>query len=85
MIPVGGDGRHNAEMPNRRPRLELIAPSASPEEAAAVVAALERFMRATAAVPIAASHGPDPWTRAGLIEGVSRESETGLRDPWINT
>ncbi len=37
-------------MPNRRPHFELIAPSASPEEAAAVVAALERFMRATAPV-----------------------------------
>ncbi len=85
MIPVGGDRRHNAEMPNRRTHLHLIAPSATPEEAAAVVAALERFMRATAPVPIASAHGPDPWTRAALMEGVSRESETGLRDPWINT
>ena len=30
---------------NRRPQLTIVAPSASPEEAAAVVAALERFMR----------------------------------------
>ena len=85
MTPGGYPVRHNPPVPNRRPQFELIAPSASPEEAAAVVAALERFMRATAPVPIAAAHGPDPWTRAGLIEGVSRESETGLRDPWINT
>ncbi len=41
---------------NRRPRLKLIAPSASPEEAAAVVAAVERFMRATAPV-LAATEG----------------------------
>jgi hypothetical protein len=72
-------------MPNRRPQLQLIAPSASPEEAAAVVAALERFMRATAPVPAAAAAQLDGWRRAALIEGVSRESETELPDPWINT
>jgi hypothetical protein len=77
--------RHNARMPNRRPQLQLIAPSASPEEAAAVVAALERFMRATAPVPAAAAAQLDGWRRAALIEGVSRESETELPDPWINT
>ena len=38
-------------MVNRRPQLQLIAPTASPEEAAAIVAALERFMRATAPAP----------------------------------
>jgi len=72
-------------MVNRRPQLQLIAPSASPEEAAAVVAALERFMRATAPVLISAPEGPDGWTRAALLEGVAR-AETGVgRDPWINT
>jgi hypothetical protein len=35
-------------VPNRRPKLELVAPGASPAEAAAIVAALERFMRETA-------------------------------------
>jgi hypothetical protein len=72
-------------MPNRRPQLELIAPSASPEEAAAVVAALERFMRATAPVPVAAPEGPDRWTRAALIEGVARADQGADREPWINT
>ena len=38
-------------MPNRRPKLEIVAPSASPEEAAAVVAAVERFLRDTAPPP----------------------------------
>ncbi|HXD54122.1 MAG TPA: hypothetical protein VN618_05160 [Solirubrobacteraceae bacterium] len=65
--------------------LTLIAPSASPEEAAAVVAALERFMRATAPVLVAAPAPLDGWVRAARIEGVSRESETDLPDPWINT
>jgi hypothetical protein len=72
-------------MPNRRPRLELIAPSASAEEAAAVVAALERFMRATAPVLIAASDRVDGWTRAALTEGVGRAESAGEHDPWINT
>ena len=77
-----------APMPNRRPQLELIAPSASPEEAAAIVAALERFMRDTAP-PLAASvEAVDPWLRAAMLEGVSRD--IGSRppdepDPWINT
>jgi hypothetical protein len=72
-------------MVNRRPRLELIAPSASPEEAAAVVAALERFMRATAPVLVSDFQEPDPWTRAALTEGVSRASVSDPHDPWINT
>jgi len=71
-------------MPNRRPELKLIAPSASPEEAAAVVAALERFMRATAPVPAVAAEEIDPWRRAALLEAVSREHPTDLPDPWIN-
>lgn len=72
-------------MPNRRPELKLIAPSASPEEAAAVVAALEQFMRATAPVPVPPSKAIDPWRRAAIVEGVSREVPPGMPDPWINT
>jgi hypothetical protein len=72
-------------MPNRRPELRLIAPSASPEEAAAVVAALERFMRATAPVPAARAQELDPWRRAAMIEAVSREHPAEMPDPWINT
>ncbi len=72
-------------MPNRRPRLELHAPSASPEEAAAVVAALERFMRATAPTLAAAPEEIDPWRRAALLEGVAREQPLDMPDPWINT
>jgi len=68
--------------------LELIAPSASPEEAAAIVAALERFLRATAAPAgtSAGPAGPDPWQRAALLEGVARTQHgADLTDPWINT
>lgn len=59
-------------MVNRRPKLEIVAPAASPEEAAAVVAALERFMRDTAPVPAplrAPGAGPaSAWARASLLE-----------------
>jgi hypothetical protein len=73
-------------MPSPSSRLKLIAPSASPEEAAAVVAALERFIRATAPAPAAeASRGPEPWQRAAILEGVEREGQSELRDPWIES
>jgi hypothetical protein len=66
-------------------RLQLIAPSASPEEAAAVVAALERFIRDTA--PSAPRPAPtvEPWRRAALLEAVERAAPDDARDPWINT
>jgi ABC-type phosphate transport system permease subunit len=71
---------------NRRPQLKIIAPSASPEEAAAVVAALERFMRETAPVVVAVEPAVDAWTRTALLEGVSREDEMpaawGDPHPW---
>jgi hypothetical protein len=65
---------------NRRPKLTIVAPNASPEEAAAVVAALERFMRATAAPPAPPSARQDPWQRAALREGISRQPVDPL--PW---
>ena len=60
---------------NRRPKLTLVAPGASPEEAAAVVAALERFMRETAPVPVPAGPRRNPWQQAALLEGISRQPE----------
>lgn len=65
---------------NRRPRLSIIAPGASPEEAAAVVAAIEQFMRATAPPPAPAPVRRPAWHEAALIEGVAREP--GLPPPW---
>lgn len=57
---------------NRRPRLSIIAPGASPEEAAAVVAAVEQFMRETAPLPVPPAPAPNPWHQAALREGVNR-------------
>lgn len=60
---------------NRRPRLSIVAPGASPEEAAAVVAAIEQFMRATAPPPAPAAPERNRWQEAALHEGVSRQPE----------
>ena len=60
-----------------RPRLRIVAPRASVEEAAAVVAALEQFRRAGS--PLAAELEPEPvgsaWLAAALQEGVARRPE----------
>jgi hypothetical protein len=73
-------------VPNRRPRLEIVAPSASPEEAAAVVAALERFMRDTAPTPAPPAPRRNPWLRAALLEQTGREPDGptpwGDANPW---
>jgi hypothetical protein len=66
---------------NRRPRLELHGSTASPEEAAAVIAAIEQFLRDTAPPP-SEEEDPkvvSPWVRAARLEGVEREPG---RYPW---
>jgi hypothetical protein len=65
---------------NRRPKLRIVAPSATPEEAAAVVAALERFMRETAPRPAPPPPAISPWQQAALHEGVALSPE--LPAPW---
>ncbi len=65
---------------NRRPKLSIVAPNASPEEAAAVVAALARFMRETAPTPAPSEPEPDRWQQAALHEGVARAPGEPL--PW---
>ena len=66
---------------NRRPKLSIVAPDASPEEAAAVVAALERFMRETAAPRVASPPARNPWVEAALWEGVARHPVEPA--PWL--
>ena len=67
--------------------MKLIASSASPEEAAAIVAALERFMRATASPPpVDAPTTPDGWHAAALLVGVSRDPwATAASDEWLSS
>jgi hypothetical protein len=64
---------------NRRPQLVLRGSSATPEEAAAVIAAVEQFMRDTLPPAAPPDPAPDPWLRAALLEGVAREPDV---DPW---
>ena len=64
---------------NRRPRLELHGSSASPEEAAAVIAAIEQFLRDTVPPPAAEAPRPSPWISAARLESVERAPG---REPW---
>lgn len=68
-----------------RPRIELGAgPGAgampSREEAAAIAAAIEQFMRDTAPPPARAEPRISPWQRAALLEGTRRERSGP--SPW---
>ena len=65
---------------NRRPELTIFAPDASPEEAAAIVAALEQFMRQTAPTPVPPAPRRSAWQLAALYEGVGREPVSPV--PW---
>ena len=63
---------------------QLIAPSASSEEAAAIIAALELFERDRAPQPPGAGGPADRWARAAMLENVVRE-QCDVVEPWINT
>jgi hypothetical protein len=71
-------GRNGKQRP-ARPRIEVRQP-ASPEEAAAIAAAIEQFMRDTAPPPAATGPSLSPWLRAGLFEGTKRVG--GAPSPW---
>ena len=64
-----------------RPSIELVAPAATPEEAAAIAAALERFLHDTAPVLAPPRAAASPWERAALSEGVG----LGAPAPWGDT
>jgi hypothetical protein len=63
-----------------RPRIEVRQAAAGPEEAAAIAAAIEQFLRDTAPPP--AEEGPalSPWAQAGLLEATGRSAED--RSTW---
>lgn len=67
-------------MPNRRPQLEIHGASATAHEAAAVVAAIERFMRDTAPTPAPQAPAHNPWQRTALLEATGREPDAPT--PW---
>ena len=69
-------GRNGKQSPPR-PKIEIEAANASPDEAAAIAAALEQFLVETAP----AAHATPPqnrWQAAALREGVSaRDFQAG--------
>ena len=76
------NGRHSPP----RPRIEIRQAAASPEEAAAIAAAIEQFLRDTAPPPVAAGPGMSPWLRAGLFENAQLDpagpTPWGDPEPW---
>jgi hypothetical protein len=71
--------RNGKQQPSR-PRIELRQSTASPEEAAAIAAAIEQFLRDTAPPPGLADPPMSPWQRAGLFESTGRDP--GAASPW---
>jgi len=69
-----------------RPRIELRQSGASPEEAAAIAAAIEQFLRDTAPPPSTDQSELNRWERAALFEGVGLDaagtSPWGDPEPW---
>jgi hypothetical protein len=71
----------NGKQTPRRPRIEIEQSVASPEEAAAIAAAIEHFLHDTAPAPAPqADPALSPWLEAGLLEGTGREPAHGA--PW---
>lgn len=60
-----------------RPRIELVSPTPSPTQAAAIAAALEQFLADEA--PRAGAGGPEQsrWQRAALEEGIAARQVSG--------
>ena len=79
---MAGNGKQNP----RRPRIEVSQGGASAEEAAAIAAAIEQFLRDTAPAPARAAPHGSRWRRAGLYENVRVDPAStdawGEREPW---
>jgi hypothetical protein len=59
-----------------RSQLEITTRGASAEEAAAIAAAVEQFLRDNAPEPtVLAPPAPSAWQRAALAEGVARRPD----------
>jgi hypothetical protein len=83
--------RNNARVTKAKRNLQAVLSSATPEEAAAIVAALARFMADTAPRGVqSAPETPGAWHATAMLESVSRDPwgavpGAALADPWINT
>jgi hypothetical protein len=78
----------NGKRTPRRPRIEVQQADATPEEAAAIAAAIEQFLRDTARPPTAGGEPVSAWLRAALLEGAGLDAEEptpwGDPEPWRN-
>jgi len=79
---VTRNGRHRPP----RPRIEVRQSSATREEAAAIAAAIEQFLRDTAPPPAPRAERLNPWLRTGLFENAGLDpagpSPWGDPEPW---
>jgi hypothetical protein len=73
---VARNGKHAPP----RPRIQITHTSASPEEAAAIAAAIEQFLRDTTPPPQREAPRMNAWLRAGLMEGIGLSADA---TPWI--
>jgi len=73
---VSRNGSHHPP----RPRIEVQTGAATPEEAAAIAAAIEQFLRDTAPAASTEPQGMNPWLRAGLYEGAGYPVDAPA--PW---
>jgi hypothetical protein len=67
-----------------RPSLEIVTPNAGPQEAAAIAAALERFLSDTTPAVEPQPATPGGWGRAAILEGVGLATPApwGDGEPW---
>jgi hypothetical protein len=65
----------NGKQQPQRPRIEVAQAAASPEEAAAIAAAIEQFLRDAAPPPQDDGPSISPWARAALYEAVGLDPE----------
>jgi hypothetical protein len=76
----------NGRQQPARPRIEIRQSGASPEEAAAIAAAVEQFLRDTAPPPEATGPMLSRWARAGLFESAGLDpagpTPWGDPEPW---
>ena len=66
----------NGKQSPPRPKIEIQSTAAQPDEAAAIAAALERFLWETAPAPRPAE--VSRWQQSALREGVSARSGLGM-------
>jgi hypothetical protein len=65
----------NGKQQPPRPRIEVRQAAASPEEAAAIAAAIEQFLHDTAPPPRDEGPAISPWARAALYEAAGLDPE----------